>query len=214
MQNTLFNWLIFRKKSTFLLPLVILVFLIFNCGSSPSCPEGTTQKRAVIDTDKRHPAASKEVDSSLVGLWRGYWSLKGGEVNTDKILFLADGRWGWIALHKNEIGPIQRSGKWSVQGETVLLAETQRVEVVGCDETDTTDKSCQDKGKCQCRKPKYRVIQRDEPFIERLPMGECPLNNEAERLDRNYNCRSFSGRAFWRRSVPKDSEQVRFFITM
>jgi hypothetical protein len=38
--------------------------------------------------------------------------------------------------------------------------------------------------------------------LERLALGECPPNREAEQLDDSYRCLSIGNQAFWRRDQP------------
>ncbi|MBN1652160.1 MAG: hypothetical protein JXA30_00110 [Deltaproteobacteria bacterium] len=149
----------------------------------------------------------------MVGVWQGFWSLK-GRVETDRFLFLDDGRWGWLATVKSDesgrYSLIQRSGRWEAREGVVELTELQRKEILGCKERSWPVRSCETSGDCEGCDGGYRIVHHDRPLVERISIGECPQNREAERLDNQYTCLSIGGRIFWRKAVPEKREQDRF----
>ena len=55
----------------------------------------------------------------------------------------------------------------------------------------------------------WRAATRYEPALaEDLVLGACPPNEEARALDARYECRSFDGRAYWRRAGADPSALV------
>jgi hypothetical protein len=148
-----------------------------------------------------------------VGVWQGFWSLK-GRVATERFLFLDDGHWGWLdATDESEAmtaRPVQRSGRWDIEEGVVVLAELQRKEIVGCEHGSSSGPPCDDSLDCERCGRAYRIVRHNTPIVERLIIGECPENEEAKALDREYTCSTIGGRVFWRKAVPAKSEQERF----
>ena len=167
-----------------------------------------------MNNSKERQGEGCRTDSRLVGIWQGFWSLKGG-VATDRFLFLEDGRWGWLATANsnptNTVQPVQRSGRWEMKEGVVVLSELQRKEIVGCEQGLSSDQTCEGGSDCEPCNAEYRVVRHQTPVIERLSIGKCPDNREAKKLDRAYTCLSIGERVFWRKAVPAKREQDRFF---
>jgi hypothetical protein len=171
----------------------------------------------------------RETDSSLIGMWQGFWSLK-GSVETERFLFLQDGRWGWLATEETlkqpnpaegssadkgaevRVRPVQRSGRWEIERGVIALTELQRKEIIGCEKSVATERPCESGLQCDRCNPEYRIVQNDVPVVERLTIGECPANREAEQLDSEYLCRMIDGRIFWKKTLPTERERDNFLI--
>lgn len=192
---------------------VALLLMNMSCASSPAHVSPKTRnppvngRKVSIDDDSRN-------DFPLVGMWQGFWSLK-GKVETDRFLFLEDGRWGWLATAStnatNTVQPVQRSGLWEMDEGIVVLTELQRKEIIGCKPESSSGQSCKDEQRCEPCSPEYRIVRHDTPVIERLAVDECPDNREAKTLDREYTCLSIGERIFWRKTLPVKREQDHFF---
>jgi hypothetical protein len=61
-------------------------------------------------------------------------------------------------------------------------------------------------GPCAAAAP--RRLVREPAIEEALALGSCPPNDEARALDARYECRSFDGRAHWRRADADPSALV------
>jgi hypothetical protein len=66
--------------------------------------------------------------ADLVGTWAEYWALQDGEraADTQRFVFLADGRFGWSAA----AGAGLRAGRYSLDGATLVL-QVERAEGAG-----------------------------------------------------------------------------------
>ncbi len=198
----------FLPKAGFCL-IVALSLTDIGCVSSPA-PVSPKTKNPTVNHQKEH----RSVGGQLVGIWQGFWSLK-GRVATDRFLFLEDGRWGWLATTDtkvaNTIRPVQRSGRWEMGEDVIVLTELRRKEFVGCKRDSSSDQTCENTSDCEPCSAEYRVIRHDTPVVERLTIGECPDNQEAKMLDQEYTCLSFGERVFWRKATPTKRERDRFF---
>jgi hypothetical protein len=122
--------------------------------------------------------------ASLSGLWVEFWALE-GHADTQRYALFEDGRFGWCSAREGAGQGARRWGRWTADGETLVL----RVE--GRDQGST------------CQEPACRQSH-EPPIEERLQLGPCPPNEEAKALDASYRCISIAGHAFWRRSHADD----------
>lgn len=188
---------------------VALFWLDTGCASTPARISRPT-KNPPINSREAQDSVDKSV-SDLVGIWQGFWSLK-GKVATDQYLFLQDGRWGWLATADTKVTkPVQRSGRWEMADGIVVLTELQRKERVACERDSSSVQTCEEESACKPCSAEYRSVQHNTPLVERLVIGECPDNREAIALDREYTCLTIGERIFWRKALPTKSEQDRFF---
>jgi len=192
---------------------VALLPMSMSCASTPAHVSPGTRNPTV--NGRKQPSDDDSRDGfTLVGIWQGFWSLK-GKVETDRFLFLEDGRWGWLATANtnatNTLQPVQRSGRWEMEEGIVVLTELQRKEIIGCKRESPSVRSCEDEQRCEPCSPEYRIVRHDTPVIERLAVGKCPDNQEAKTLDREYTCLSIGERVFWRKAIPVKREQDGFF---
>jgi len=153
----------------------------------------------------------------LVGIWHGYWSPSKGNVETERYLFLSDGRWGWLATRKQvsclEQGVSQKSGRWSLQGDQLALTELERQQITGCKEEKPPEGESQKKAASRiesCHQPEIKVTRNQPAVVETLSIGQCPPNQEAQEQDRSYTCLSIGGRAFWRQAGSENADQRAF----
>lgn len=184
--------------------------LLIGCAGSParnsqapspssSEPASPRQAEAVASPT---PAAAPLTAAALHGVWAEYWSTA-GDADTRRYVFLSDGRFGWLAPERTTpaVQPLRRSGTYrieTVDGASMLVIETRSERFAAC------TGGCANAGEA-------RQVEHDAPLVERYEIGECPPNQEAQRLDASYECRSFGGRAFWRRSSAPDAEASAFF---
>lgn len=115
-----------------------------------------------------------------------------------------------------ERGIVQRSGKWSVQGNLIAMQEVQRKEITGClDKKAATGKKGKNKrsepGLNECREPEFSVVVNDAPTVNRVSVEECPENQEAKKMDANYICLSIAGKVFWRQPDSENIDAAAFF---
>lgn len=147
------------------------------CGA---CPKKTAEAPPTAAASA--PAAAAEPASpsapDLTGFWAEFWAPPKGRAETQRFVFLGDGRFGWLAPRRDAapVDPLQRSGRFSFEGQSLVL-EVERE-----------------------RFADGRVTEHAERVRMVLELGECPDNQEARALDASYVCRSIGGRAFWRRS--------------
>jgi hypothetical protein len=119
----------------------------------------------------------------LVGHWAEYWAPR-GRADTEQYFFFDDGRFGWLAAEAGSAVPVTlRAGQYRVQdGALVLLVQRE----VGPDAGQS-------------------------PAEQRLELGDCPPNREADALDAGYRCVSLGGKAFWHRGQNHAAQRARFF---
>jgi hypothetical protein len=206
------------------LGLIWLLAALLNagCGGAPCrCGEPASSASTAASTASTGDRSANAIQASninLVGVWRGYWSPSKGKVETERYLFLSDGRWGWLAMGKDlgcmERGIAQRSGTWSFRGEKLVLEERERREVVGCKDARPTpsEKSPMAGGAnaTTCSEPELSAVRHTEAVVETVPIGQCPPNQEAETQDQSYTCVSIAGKAFWRQAEPENVDKEAF----
>jgi hypothetical protein len=161
--------------------LALAVVLTAGCASSePARPAPTTpgSTPAAVEPGAGHGAAP------IDGLWVEFWALQ-GHADTQRYALFPDGRFGWCAASDGPARGGRRWGRWTAQGDTLVLR------VQGAD----SGKDCQAAG---C------LVQHEPPLEERLQLGPCPPNEEAKALDASYRCLSIAGQAFWRRTQADD----------
>jgi hypothetical protein len=126
-------------------------------------------------------AAEPPLDAaSLHGSWMEYWALA-GHADTQRYTFRPDGRFGWCAAPDTNAVPARRWGRYSLEGEDLVLSVQGEDASADCD------------GKGPCRSAHQPALE------QRLPLGACPPNDEARALDAHYRCISVGGQAFWLR---------------
>ncbi len=79
------------------------------------------------------PAAIPIQAEQLHGFWAEYWG-PGDKVQTQRHLFMPDGRWGWLCEQGYE-GQTHQSGSWSFEGDQLSLqsgGKAQARVVNGC----------------------------------------------------------------------------------
>jgi hypothetical protein len=177
---------------------VTLLALVLAACSCPralpaesSAPPATATATATATSGDEDQA---NVDA-LLGFWAEYWAVV-GEAQTQRYLFLPDGRYGWLAAPGDPQPVLRRSGRWAFEQDVLVLSETARLERA-CAETPCDQAP--------------RAVANDAPVEQRLELGDCPDNAEARELDQHYQCRSIGGRAFWRRSGPDGDDPAPFF---
>jgi hypothetical protein len=135
-------------------------------------------------TAPAEPAAVQSPDASaalpaLPGRWVEFWALSGGGADTQCYAFFDDGRFGWHAAAAGSDPDARRWGHYRVEDGALVLSVEGHEQRSGCEGT-------------ACRLPFA------QPQQQQLPLGECPANEEARRLDPAYVCVSIAGHAFWR----------------
>jgi hypothetical protein len=127
--------------------------------------------------------------ADLRGDWVEYWALSGG-ADTEGYSFTEDGRFVWRAAHKDHAPntAIERTGTYRVETggqapKLVLQVDSERF--APCAAPCTSDQAPRD-------------VHHATPLTEAHEIGDCPKNQEAERLDASYTCRAIGGKAFWR----------------
>jgi hypothetical protein len=121
------------------------------------------------------PAAAPD----LRGLWVEFWAVS-GSADTQRYAFFEDGRFGWTAASSAAAPVARRWGRFEVAGNELVLSIEGYDERFGCEAS------------AACR------VTHPQAIVERLPLGECPDNEEARALDQGYRCVSLGGQAFWR----------------
>jgi hypothetical protein len=134
---------------------------------------------------------------ALHGFWAQYWARE-GEAETQRYVFLADGRFGWLAPERDAPpqDPQQRSGTYAIEGD-VLVLSVARERFAGC--------------QTGCPHAEPRVVEHAAPMRITLDLGECPPNEEAAQLDTGYKCLSVGGHAFWHRGAPEAQDSAPYF---
>jgi hypothetical protein len=147
--------------------------------------------RAVSPTPSSSPAPSTE----LSGVWAEYWAVNGG-ADTQRYLFLKDGRFGWLAAAQPAPNtPIQKQGTYALEqsgASWVLVLRIAAERFAACS------------SQCAHHDEGPRRVEHVSPIVERYEIGECAPNLEAQSLDARYACRAIGGRAFWRRAATQD----------
>jgi hypothetical protein len=193
-----------KQQVVWICSLTLLAPLAPACTRPCSCASEQAAATPTAGGENSVRPGNNAID--LVGLWRGYWSPARGSVETERYLFLPDGRWGWLAMSKEvnclERGVTQRAGRWSLQGDRLVLEEKRRKEITGCKENASfgSDKGINRGGvdSAICREPEVRSVSDAQASIENIAVGQCPPNQEAEEQDTGYACLSIGGKAFWR----------------
>ncbi|HKU41687.1 MAG TPA: hypothetical protein VJR89_26200 [Polyangiales bacterium] len=158
--------------------------LLAACAGGPTPPPAAASQ----------PTAAEPVD--LRGTWVEYWAVN-GKAETDRYDFSEQGRFDWHAAAQTESrNPVEKQGTFRVEragDAAVLVLEVERERFAGC------SSGCPQSGP--------REVTHSTPIVERYELGECPVNPDAERVDRNYTCRAIGGKAFWRRAAGLEPEQ-------
>jgi hypothetical protein len=159
------------------------VCLSAACAASRGAGSATTLAASSTDRAAALP----------VGVWAEYWAVNGG-ADTQRYLFLDGGRFAWRAPAQAAPNTVlQKSGTFSVEpksGASVLVLSVTQERFAPC----SAQCSQHDRGP--------RRVEHPTPIIERLEIGECAPNLEAQALDAHYACRALGGRTFWRRATP------------
>lgn len=161
------------------IPFVVCAWLV-GCGSSSepkSCPEGAKDSAGGEQT----AALTRD---AVVGTWAEYWSVA-GKAATSQYEFAADGTWKWHAVPAAEPTVAERTGKWEMVDGVLVLTATAQEERAGC--------------VAPCESVAPRRVELNPPVVEKLPIGACPPNDEARKMDASYTCISLGDRAYWRR---------------
>lgn len=167
--------------------LFVGAMLVCACaGSQPKAADNAATTAAV-------PAGPSAAD--LQGFWAQYWA-RAGEAETQRYVFLPDGRFGWLAPLRDAPAqdPRERAGTYSIEADQLVLMVAHE-RFAGC------TGACPDAGE-------DKVVDHAEPMRITLDLGDCPPNDEAAQLDSGYRCLSIGGHAFWLRAAPgaQDSE--------
>ena len=143
-------------------------------------------------------SAAAPTAADIQGFWAQYWARE-GEAETQRYVFLQDGRFGWLAPQRDvpPQDPLQRSGTYVVDGQGLTLHVT-RERFAPC------TGGCADAGQ-------PRIVEHATPMTMTFELGECPPNDEAAQLDASYQCRSIGGHAFWRRAAPDAQDSAPYF---
>lgn len=130
------------------------------------------------------------------GTWVEYWAVDGG-ADTQRYSFSELGRFEWSSSYSAQTSPqaparaVRKAGVFRVErnGPTpVLVLEVQHETFAAC------------AAPCAAS-PEPREVDHATPLVERFELGDCPSNPEAQRMDANYKCRAFGGKAFWRKAA-------------
>ncbi len=165
------------------------------CASQPrSQPATAASASAPAAAAAAHaaPAHAALTPAGLAGSWAEFWA-PAGRADTQRYELWPDGRFEWHAARASNAKVGRRSGHWALQstpeGDALLLQVQVEEERFGCE------------GSAACR------VSHDPPLQERLPLGECPPNDEARKLDASYRCIAINGQAFWHHDREHDREQ-------
>lgn len=167
------------------------------CAATP-VPAAKTPAAAAAQTQPApsEPAAQPALTSSavtltptpeqLTGAWTQYWS-PAGHADTQRYLFLADGRFSWGApVHPAApMAPVEQSGHYRIEAGAVVL-EVEHESFPGCS-------TC---AAAQAAAP--RTVEHSPAMQLQVELTACPPNEEAEHLDSGYACLGMGGHAFWR----------------
>jgi len=166
----------------------LFLMVVGGCAASQSQPAVSAATTPVAATPP----------GQLQGFWAEYWA-RAGQAETQRYVFLADGRFGWLAPLRDvpRQDPLQRSGSYSIEGNLLLL-DVSRERFAAC------TAGCAQAGEA-------KVVEHAEPLRISLELGDCPANEEAAQLDASYQCRSIGGRAFWLRAAPDEEAAAPFF---
>jgi hypothetical protein len=176
--------------------LSLLVIACAACSSqnpSPSAGAETAAPRS-SGADVSQPPAAEVRPSDLRGTWVEYWAVDGG-ADTERYSFSELGRFEWNSSYSAQTSAqaprtaVRKAGVFRLErdGSTaVLVLEIQHEAFAGCSAPCTGS-------------AEPREVDHGTPLVERYELGECPSNPEAQRVDANYACRAFGGKAFWRK---------------
>jgi hypothetical protein len=153
---------------------------VVGCASSEPAPNPP----APSSSPQTASAGAERANASLNGLWVEFWALE-GHADTQRYALFEDGRFGWCSAREGAGQGARRWGRWTADGETLVLRVEGR-----------------DQGSA-CQEPACRQSH-EPPIEERLQLGPCPPNEEAKALDASYRCISIAGQAFWRRAHAGD----------
>jgi hypothetical protein len=158
---------------------------------APSCaahaPPPIAASRPPSAAEARRPTGA------LHGLWVEYWA-KGGKADTQRYVFLPDGRFAWQAPDQ-EAPPqraVRKAGHFELHGQGVseaLVLYVSLEEFAACS------------APCAQASAGLRQVEHSPPLVEQYELGECAPNQEAEAQDAHYACRAIDGRAFWRQPL-------------
>lgn len=147
----------------------------------------------------QHPGGA---GSELEGVWTEYWSVGGGEAETQRYAFLQGGGFQWTSDSAAALPtagtPLRKTGSFELQqldGRRVLLLHVTETELAGCDSA------------CEGDDETAFHISHTPALLEELELGDCPPNAEAKNIDAKYACIALGDHAFWRRggSAPQQS---------
>ena len=141
---------------------------------APAAAEGTTVPPA--------PHAKGKPGTELAGEWVEFWALSGA-ADTQRYVFGADGQFEWTAAAEGKEAIAATFGSYVYDGTSIALTITMER---------PRDLKCESGG---CRKPV------DPPRAEKLPVTDCPPNEEARAIDASYRCLAFGDRPFWLKSA-------------
>ena len=160
------------------------MFAMLTCawlvGCGPSSRAGSCPGRETAGGEQAAPPSR----DTVVGTWAEYWSVA-GHATTAQYTFAANGTWTWRGAPNTEPTVAGRAGRWELTDGALVLTATSQDEIAGCP--------------AACDGGAARRVELKPPVVERLPVGACPPNDEARKLDASYTCMSLGDRAFWRR---------------
>ena len=151
-----------------------MCWILTGCAPAATTPAATTAAGA-----EQPPPAS-----ALSGVWVEFWALQ-GDADTERYALFDDGRFGWRAPAAGASAVVRRWGQWTATPDTLVLSVQGEQKRSDCEGDACT-------------------VAHQPALEQRLPLGDCPPNEEARTLDASYRCIGIGGQAFWRRPQPED----------
>lgn len=177
-------------------PLALLAAVTLTACSTSSAPPAAEASARTTGADDSQPVAAAELrPEDLRGTWVEYWAVDGG-ADTERYSFSELGRFEWSSSYSAQASAqppqtaIRKAGTFRIErtGPTpALVFDVQHETFAGCSAPCTAG-------------TEPREVDHAPALVERSELGECPSNPEAQRVDANYTCRAFGGKAFWRKA--------------
>jgi hypothetical protein len=168
---------------------LLLASTASSCASQPKPPPVTAAASATPAVQSpaaaaATPTAAPQLNAQeLQGSWVEYWALS-GHADTQRYTFSEDGRFVWQPAQASLAGAPGRSGRWQLEA-----AGTSACAVLLSFDGEAAPPACASGADCKAADTQHPA--------QRLPLGECPPDDEAKALDASYRCVVIGGHTFW-----------------
>jgi hypothetical protein len=140
------------------------------------------------------PAVAPQLNAHDVqGSWVEFWALA-GHADTQRYTFSEDGRFVWRPAKSAGQEAAGRSGQWKLEA-----AGTTACAMLLSFDAGSAPPACAAGADCAAATTTGQPEQR-------LPLAECPPDEEAKALDASYRCVIIGGHTFWHHAEHEHGE--------